>query len=72
VKSILLEQGLENDGKDSVPIFEVRMTSTLAQVIQKIVATRVHRLWAVDEQKALIGCISVTDIIRVCLEKAEE
>lgn len=37
-----------NDGQDSVPVFYVNPSSTLAHTVAKLVATRSHRMWIVD------------------------
>lgn len=39
-----------------------RATDTFEAVVYKIVATRVHRLWVVDDQNKVIGVISVGDL----------
>lgn len=39
-----------------------KATDTFESVVYKIVATRVHRLWVVDEQNTVIGVISVGDL----------
>jgi CBS-domain-containing membrane protein len=41
-----------------------KKTDTFEYVIFKIVATRVHRLWCVDENDQLLGVISITDIFK--------
>ena len=70
VSLVLRQQGLENDGKDRFPVFECTEDATLLSVIQKIVATHVHRIWIVDEHREIKGVVSLTDIIRLCLHEA--
>ncbi|KAF2129775.1 hypothetical protein P153DRAFT_385007 [Dothidotthia symphoricarpi CBS 119687] len=45
---ILSERGVD-DGQDSFPVFHVNPFSTLAHTVAKLVATRSHRMWVVDE-----------------------
>lgn len=49
ISVILGERGLEGDGKDPYPVFHVNPFSTLAHTVAKLVATRSHRMWIVDE-----------------------
>lgn len=48
ISVILSERGME-DGKDSVPVFYITPHSTLAHTLAKLVATRSHRMWMVDD-----------------------
>lgn len=52
ISYILNKRGLD-DGKDSFPIFHVHMNSSLNRCIAKLVATKAHRLWIVDDTPAL-------------------
>ena len=61
---ILTSQGLENEGRDRVPVLDVNESSALDFAVKKIVATRVHRLWVVNDQRDLVGIISLTDILK--------
>ncbi|KAF2096701.1 hypothetical protein NA57DRAFT_67349 [Rhizodiscina lignyota] len=48
ISVILTERGV-NDGADPYPVFHVNPFSTLAHTVAKLVATRSHRMWIVDE-----------------------
>lgn len=48
ISYILNKRGLD-DGKDSFPIFHVYMNSSLNRCMAKLVATKAHRLWIVDD-----------------------
>lgn len=48
ISVILSERGIEN-GKDSVPVFTVTYNHTLAYTVNKLVATRSHRMWLVED-----------------------
>lgn len=67
--TVILENRGLIDGKDPVPVFFVERTSTLRKVIAKMVATRAHRLWIVEQAPdpttsgKLIGVVSLTDIL---------
>ncbi|CCH61782.1 hypothetical protein TBLA_0F02420 [Henningerozyma blattae CBS 6284] len=53
ISIILNSRGLEN-GKDSFPIFHVYPSSSLARTLAKLVATKSHRLWIVQQPSASI------------------
>lgn len=55
---------MENDGRDSYPVFEVSHSTTVRTAMQKLLATKTHRIWVVAENGHLEGVISLTDIIR--------
>lgn len=46
-------------------MFDVHRGSTLRQALQKMLATRSHHVWVVDEKRAVKGIISLTDALRV-------
>ena len=47
ISHILSERGVA-EGKDSYPVFHVTPSTTLAQTVAKLVATRSHRMWIVE------------------------
>ena len=64
----LVQKGLERDGRDSFPVYDVYEGSTLGYTIQKILATRTHHMWVIDQERRAIGVVSDTDIIRRVVE----
>uniref|UniRef100_A0A1D1XKE2 Protein SDS23 n=1 Tax=Anthurium amnicola TaxID=1678845 RepID=A0A1D1XKE2_9ARAE len=64
VNHVRSRQGLE-DGQDKYPVFDVRLASTLGYTIAKLVATKAHRVWVVDERTQAIGLVSLTDVLCV-------
>ncbi|KAJ8659050.1 hypothetical protein O0I10_005088 [Lichtheimia ornata] len=64
VSMVRTEQGIE-DGQDRLPVFDVRLDTTLGFTIAKMLATRAHRVWVSDDMGRPIGVISMTDISRV-------
>lgn len=71
ISMALNQKGLEHSGNDQFPFFDAHLTSTLSQVMKKIVATKVHRVWVTDpKNQHLIGLISLTDIIGLFYEKS--
>ena len=67
----LNQKGLEHSGNDQFPFFDAHLTSTLAQVMNKIVATKVHRVWITNpKNQHLIGLVSLTDIVGLFYEKS--
>lgn len=60
----LSQKGLEHEGRDSFPVYDVYETSSLQYTIQKLLATKTHHMWVIDQDRKLIGVVSMTDIIR--------
>lgn len=60
----LNQKGLEHDGRDSFPVYDVYESSSLGYTIQKILATRTHHMWVIDQDRRPIGVVSDTDAIR--------
>ena len=58
------QKGLEHEGKDSFPYFDVKPRSTLKFCIQKMLAIGIHRIWITDDDQKLIGRVSLIDIIK--------
>jgi len=50
------------------PSISVRATAALEQVIGKLAATRVHRVFIVNEKHEPVGVVSLTDICRVLIQ----
>lgn len=50
VSVALSERGVEK-GRDPFPVFHVYPTSTLAHTVAKLVATRAHRVWVVENSQ---------------------
>ncbi|CAG8739816.1 3067_t:CDS:2, partial [Acaulospora morrowiae] len=69
VSHVRSRQGLE-DGQDRYPVFDVRLTSTLGYTIAKLIATKSHRVWVVDERTHAIGVVSLTDVLGVFARSA--
>lgn len=59
--SIRLQQGIENAGSDRMPSFLIHPNTTLIQAMEKMAATRSHRLWVVDSGERLVGIVSLSD-----------
>jgi CBS domain-containing protein len=67
----LNQKGLEHFGNDQFPFFDAHLNSTLSQVMSKIIATKVHRVWVISpKNQHLIGLVSLTDIIGLFYEKS--
>lgn len=50
--------------KDRLPVFDVRQETSLGFTIAKLLATKAHRVWVVDEHNQATGVVSLTDVIR--------
>lgn len=71
VSMALTQKGLEHSGNDQFPFFDAHPTSTVSQVMEKIVATKVHRVWVTEpSSQHLVGLVSLTDLIRLFYERA--
>ncbi|CEP10984.1 hypothetical protein [Parasitella parasitica] len=64
VGHIRTQQGII-DGQDRLPVFDVRQETSLGFAIAKLLATKAHRVWVVDEFGNATGVVSLTDVIRV-------
>jgi len=53
----------------SRPLVTCLMTSSLEEVISKVVDYHIHRIWVVDQEGLLIGLVSLTDILRAVHSK---
>ncbi|KAJ1551944.1 cell separation during budding [Cladochytrium tenue] len=69
------QQGLEaRAGADRVPSFTVHPSSALLAALEKMVATRTHRVWIVADGAAnhadgdVVGVLSLSDVMPIILE----
>lgn len=65
--SIRSSQGLDS-GNDKMPSFTVRPQSTLISAIEKIAATKAHRVWVVNNFNIVVGVVSLSDIMPFVLK----
>ncbi|KAI8820731.1 uncharacterized protein EV422DRAFT_567626 [Fimicolochytrium jonesii] len=65
--SMRYEQGLEAGGDDRVPLYVVHPNTTLIATIEKLAATRAHRVWIVSGSSNLVGVASLSDIMPLLL-----
>eukprot|EP00184_Porphyridium_aerugineum_P000217 CAMPEP_0184696164 /NCGR_PEP_ID=MMETSP0313-20130426/3548_1 /TAXON_ID=2792 /ORGANISM="Porphyridium aerugineum, Strain SAG 1380-2" /LENGTH=319 /DNA_ID=CAMNT_0027154737 /DNA_START=108 /DNA_END=1067 /DNA_ORIENTATION=+ len=66
IKVLRERQPLEsNMAMDTFPFFDITKERTLQLAIQKMIATRVHHLWIVNESGKPTGVCSMTDIMKV-------
>jgi len=54
--------------KKSLYPLTCKPTDTLEYVILKLAATKVHRLWVVDDDHQLLGVVSLTDVMHLFLD----
>ena len=45
-------------------VFTVRLDAPSAQVVEDMLALRVHRLFVVDDGGVLVGVVTATDVLR--------
>lgn len=60
--------GIE-EGKDRYPVFDVTPTTTLGHTVDKIVATKSHRMWVVESKSpssagSPVGVVTLTNVIQ--------
>lgn len=60
---------VKSNGKASFPSCHVHHTATISQVIKKLIKTKYHRIFVVDEERVPVGVISATDILHFVLTK---
>ncbi|KAI9359835.1 hypothetical protein BD770DRAFT_362802 [Pilaira anomala] len=63
VSLVRTEQGID-DGQDRLPVFDVRLDTSFGFAIGKLLATKSHRVWVLDERERAIGVVSITDVMR--------
>ncbi|KAF9580787.1 cell separation during budding [Lunasporangiospora selenospora] len=64
MSKIRLERGVET-GEDQYPVLDVNSKSTFGYTLSKLQATKVHRLWVVNDSGAVVGVVSLTDVFRI-------
>ena len=62
-KEMRIEQSMEHDGKAILPVFSVTENDTLVNVMEKIVATKTHRMWVSDSNDQIGGLVTLSAII---------
>lgn len=60
-----------NNCQDRLPVFDVRLDTTLGYVVAKLLATKSHRVWVIDEREKAIGVVSITDIMRAITQNTK-
>ncbi|KAJ3401432.1 cell separation during budding [Chytridiales sp. JEL 0842] len=64
-------QGLEAGGSDRIPSFTVHPSTPLIVALEKMAATRAHRIWIVgetaDSREAVVGVVSLSDVMPLLL-----
>lgn len=45
------------------PVFSVRPTTTLGEVINSFLTNKIHRVWIVDDAQRVIGVVTMSDVI---------
>ncbi|KAK4509144.1 uroporphyrin-III C-methyltransferase [Mucor velutinosus] len=69
VSLVRTQQGID-DGQDRLPVFDVRLDTTLGFAVAKLLATKSHRVWVIDERERAIGVVSITDVMRAFASSA--
>ncbi|KAG0038620.1 cell separation during budding [Podila clonocystis] len=64
ISKIRLSRGVET-GEDQYPVLDVNAGSTFGYTLLKLQATKVHRLWVVQDNGSVVGVVSLTDVFRV-------
>jgi len=65
VQSVTSEDSKSGDKKEtySTDLMSVTPSTTLTDVIKRVVSLRMHRVWIVNDDNHVIGVVSLTDII---------
>ncbi|KAG0316673.1 cell separation during budding [Podila horticola] len=64
ISKIRLSRGVET-GEDQYPVLDVSAGSTFGYTLLKLQATKVHRLWVVQDNGSVVSVVSLTDVFRV-------
>ena len=66
---IVISQELTNIRKNTpkaiYPVISTAMNSTLERVLLRFAATRIHRMFVLDDHQRVIGVISLRDILKI-------
>ncbi|KAJ3195443.1 cell separation during budding [Irineochytrium annulatum] len=65
--SVRSRQGIESGGNDRVPSFSVQPSCSLIAAIERMAATRAHRVWIVGDEGELEGVLSLSDVMPLLL-----
>jgi len=57
--------------KTKVPVASCAQTDELSAVVNKLIRTGFHRVWVVDRKKKPIGVMSLSDLLRSLVKRAE-
>ena len=66
-KSDRVEQSNERKGEAVSPNFTVHESCSVIRALEKMVATRAHRVWVVDENEKCVGLVSLSAMIKLLL-----
>jgi len=66
----LARRASEVSGKSHAPVAVVGLDTPLLTVIGKLAATKMHRIFLIDQQNKAVGVISVSDIISLLMQQA--
>ncbi|KAF9143597.1 cell separation during budding [Mortierella sp. GBA39] len=64
VSKVRLTRGVET-GEDQYPVLDVNAKSTFGYTLSKLQATKVHRLWIINDTNHVVGVVSLTDVFKV-------
>ncbi|KAI1317049.1 cell separation during budding [Mortierella claussenii] len=64
VSKVRMSRGVET-GEDQYPVLDVNSKSTFGYTLSKLQATKVHRLWVVNDLGLVVGVVSLTDVYKV-------
>ncbi|KAJ3123897.1 cell separation during budding [Physocladia obscura] len=64
------QQGLDANGADRVPLFTVHPSTPLITAVEKMAATKTHRVWIVGEsgKGEVLGVLGMSDVMPILLE----
>ncbi|KAF9922257.1 cell separation during budding, partial [Linnemannia zychae] len=64
ISKVRLSRGVET-GEDQYPVLDVNAKSTFGYTLSKLQATKVHRLWVINDTNHAVGVVSLTDVFKV-------
>ncbi|KAJ3367619.1 cell separation during budding [Kappamyces sp. JEL0680] len=67
-KQVRLSQSNERMGQAIIPNYTIDEQTTVITALEKMVATRAHRIWVVDDDNNLVGLVSLSAIIPLLLK----
>ena len=62
-------QGAATELLKETPLFALKPSSTLGELLETLISNKLHRVYVVDAEGKALSVITLTDILRLCVPK---